>query len=63
VRRLSEPNTPIAAINNYGKLSISSLYTKGKHRIRTLSILTIKKGSYLYIREVSKIGKGGGVYN
>jgi hypothetical protein len=44
-------------------MSIGSPCTEGKHRIRTLSILTMEKGSYLYIREVSKIGKGGGVYN
>ena len=45
---------------NLGLLSIGSLCTEGKYRMRTLSILTIKKGSYLYIREVSKIGKRGG---
>ena len=47
-------------LRTYFGLLIGSLYTKGKHRIRTLSILTIKKRNYLYIREVSKIGKGGG---
>jgi hypothetical protein len=41
-------------------VSIGSPCTEGKHRMRTLSILTMKKGSYLYMREVSEIGKGGG---
>ena len=41
-------------------VSIGSPCTEGKHRMRTLSILTIKKGSYLYIREVSEIEKGEG---
>ena len=42
------------------KLSIGSPCTEGKHRMRTLSIQTMKKRNYLYIREVSEIGKGGG---
>ena len=44
-------------------LSIGSPCTEGKHRMRTLSIPTMKKRNYLYIREVSKIGKVGGVCN
>ena len=43
----------------WAHLSIGSPYTEGKHRIRTLSILTMKKRNYLYMREVSEIGKGG----